>query len=430
MFRYLPEQASDFADEVDWIHNLVTDISLFFTVAIVGAMIYFAIRYRRQNGVDHETPHIEGSSLLEVIWTVVPTLICIVVGAYGYIYYEDLRTVPDGAMTVNVRGQKWFWEFEYPNGKVSRDLIVPVDEPVKLVMTSRDVLHSFFIPAMRIKTDVVPGQFTYQWFRPIKTGTYQAFCTEYCGDLHSAMLAKLTVVSKSEYEMWFNDRSEEERLARLGPSEVGRKIFTEKGCNACHSINGGRGVGPTFLQLFGRKEKMTDGTEITVDEEYIRKSIYDPNAQIVEGYQPNQMPVFAGQLNDDQVLGLIAYIKTLDGTQAVEAAPTPAPVSNEDLSKLSPAERGKRLYTEKICMTCHSLDGAKIVGPTFKGIYGREEKMTDGSTIKADDAYIKESILNPMAKVVEGYPPAMPPYQGQLTDEQLTDLVEFLKTVK
>lgn len=429
MFQYFPEQASDFAEKIDWLNKIVTDISVFFTVAIVGAMIYFAVKYRRRNGVDHETPHIEGSHLLEVLWTVVPTLICIVVGALGYIYYDEMRTPPANAMTVSVRGQKWFWEFEYENGKHSRELVVPVNEPVKLLMTSSDVLHSFFIPAMRIKTDVVPGQYTYQWFRPIKTGDYQVFCTEYCGKDHSAMLARLKVLPRGEYDRWLADKSEEEALARMDRKAVGEQIYGAKNCNACHSLDGSPRVGPSFLKIFGRKEVLQDGSEITVDEEYLRSSILQPNKQIVKGYQPNQMPVFEGQLNDDQILSLIAFLKSLDGTQPVAAAAaTSAPV--EDFSKLPPAEWGKKLFAAKLCSTCHSLDGSRVVGPTFKGLYGRDEKLTDGSTVKVDDAYLKRSILKPMDQIVEGYSPAMPPYEGQLSDAELSAMIEYLKTIK
>lgn len=427
MFQYFPEQASDFAGNVDWLNKIVTDISLFFTVAIVGTMIYFAIKYRRRNGVDHETPHIEGSHLLEVLWTVVPTLICIVIAWYGYVYFDEMRTPPENAMTVSVRGQKWFWEFEYENGKHSKELVVPVNEPVKLLMTSTDVLHSFFIPAMRIKTDVVPSQYTYQWFRPIKTGDYQIFCTEYCGDLHSAMLARLKVLPREEYDRWLADKSEEEALARMDRKDVGSQIYTAKGCNACHSLDGSPRVGPSFLKIFGRKEALQDNSEITVDENYIRTSILEPNKQIVKGFVPS-MPSFQGQLSDDEILSLVAFMKSLDGTTPVSAQPTAAP--SEDLSKLPPAELGKRLFTLKACIGCHSLDGSRITGPTFKGVYGREEKLTDGSTVKVDDAYIKRSILKPAEQVVDTFPPAMPPYEGQLTDAEISALTEYIKTIK
>lgn len=432
MFRYLPEQASEFAPNVDWIHNLVTDISVFFTVAIVGVMIYFAVKYRQRDGVDHETPRIEGSHLLELIWTVVPTVICIFVAGYGYAYYNEIRHVPPGAMTVNIIGQKWKWDFQYPNGKMATgELVVPVDEPVKLVMTSRDVLHSFFVPAMRIKTDLVPGQYTYQWFKPIKTGEYQAFCTEYCGLNHSAMLAKVKVVSKAEYDRWVNDRSEEEKLKKMNPADLGRQLYVSKGCNACHSLDGNRGVGPSFLKVFGKQEKLTDGTTVTVDENYIKHSIEEPNAQIVDTYVP-AMPSFAGQLNPQQIDSLIAFIKTIDGTQKEMPKVVVAPKAEDTaaLAKMSPVERGKKWYAEKICVTCHTIDGTKLVGPSLKGIYGHEQKLTDGTSVEVNDEYIKNSILKPASQIAEGFTPMMPPYEGQLSDEQIKDITEFIKSLK
>jgi cytochrome c oxidase subunit 2 len=431
MFRYLPEQASEFAPNADWLHNLITDISVFFTVAIVGAMIYFAIRYRQKDGVDHETPQIKGSHFLEIVWTVVPTIICIFVAYYGVVYYRDMRVVPKDALTINVWAQKWYWTFEYENGKTTKgELVVPVGKPIKLVMKSRDVLHSFFVPAMRIKRDAIPGAYTYIPFVPVKTGVYQSYCTEYCGKDHSAMLATTRVVSQEEFDQWVNDRSEELALMALKPEDQGRKLYVAKGCNACHSLDGSRVVGPSFLKLWGRKEKTADGVEYEADENYLAESILNPNAKIVAGYPPNVMPSYAGQLSDDHINQLIAFIKTLDGSKPVAAAPavTAAAAPDPALAAMSPVERGKKWYNEKLCVTCHSLDGTKLVGPTFLGIYGRQQKMVDGTVVTTDDAYLKSSILNPMAQVVEGYPPAMP--GGLLTEEQIPDLIEFLKTVK
>lgn len=431
MFRFLPEQASEFAPSVDWLNNLITDISVFFTVAIVGSMIYFAIRYRRRNGVDHETDRIEGSHLLEIIWTAVPTVICIYVAAYGYVIFEDLRAIPNDkeAVVINVQGQKWKWDFEYANGKkTTGEFVVPVNEPIKLIMTSTDVLHSFFVPAMRVKSDVIPKQYTYLWFKPVKTGEYHTFCTEYCGTNHSGMLARLRVVSKAEYERWLADDSEALRMSRMKPSDLGKTLYVQKTCNVCHSLDGSRLVGPSFLKLYGREEEMESGEKITADENYIKNSIINPNAQIVKGYAP-AMPSFSGQLSDDEIHALIAFIKTIDGSAPVAvSAPAAAPAAVDP--NMSPADRGKQIYNTRLCVTCHSLDGSKLVGPSFKGLYGRSGKLADGSAYTADDAYIKNSILKPNAQVVEGYQPLMPPYEGQLNDEQIADVIEYLKTLK
>jgi len=428
MFRYLPEQASDFADEVDWIHHVITDISVFFTVAIVGAMIYFAVRYRRRNGVDHETPAIQGNVYLEIIWTVVPTIICVFVAAYGFWGYQTLRQPPDNAKIINVIGQKWSWTFQYENGKTTRNtFVVPVDEPIKLVMTSRDVLHSFFIPSMRVKSDVVPGQYTFLWFNAIKTGTYNVFCTEYCGLEHSRMLATLEVVSRAEYERWLADDSEERLRAALPPAELGLRLYQSFGCNDCHSVDGTRRVGPTFLQLYNKEGLLADGSTYVADENYIRRSILDPSAEVTQGY-PDAMPSYEGQVDDEQIDAIIAFIRTLDDEAAIPELEE-EPIDDIDREQLSPVERGELLYRERICVTCHSLDGTRLVGPTFQGLWMKEGTLEDGSTYVADEEYIRRSILDPNAEITQGYPPAMPSYEGQVDDQDISDLIEFIKSL-
>lgn len=424
MFRFLPEQASDFAPTVDSINNLITDLSVFFTVLIVGAMIYFAIRYRRKGGVDHETPRIEGSHFLEIVWTVVPTLICIWVAVYGVQGFRTMREAPAGALEIEVKGKQWAWSFTYPNGKKTADeFVVPVGKPVKLIISSEDVLHSFFVPAMRTKVDAVPGTYTYQWFRPVKTGDFDVFCTEYCGTKHSAMLAKVRVVSEAEFDRWLADKGR-----ALSPAEQGEALVKLNACGSCHSVDGSAIVGPTFLKLYGRQGEFDDGTQYTADENYIRESILYPQAHVVKGYpHPSPMPAFEGKLSDDDISNIIAYLKSLnEAPKVVQKKP------QVDLASLSPADRGKQYYTEKLCIGCHSLDGSRVVGPSFKGLYGREGKFTDGASYVADDAYITESILKPNAHVVEGYPSPspMPVYEGQLSNEQVTDIIEFIKTVK
>ena len=424
MFRYLPEQGSDFAPVVDSVNNLITDISLFFTVLIVGAMIFFAIRYRRKGGVDHETPSIEGSHFLEVLWTVVPTVICIIVAVYGVYGFRKMREVPPDALNINVKGRQWAWSFTYPNGKVTVDeFVVPVGKAVKLIITSEDVLHSFFVPGMRTKVDAVPGQYTYQWFRPVKTGDFDVFCTEYCGTSHSAMLAKLKVVSESEYDLWVSDKGRELSLA-----EKGESLLKLNACASCHSVDGSMGIGPTFLKLYGREASWDDGQSYKADENYIKESILNPQARVVKGYpRPSPMPAFEGRLSNDEITSIIEYIKSLnEAPKVIKTKP------KEDLSSLSPSERGKRIYTAKACVGCHSLDGSRLVGPSFKGLYGREGIFTDGTSYTANDSYITESILKPNAHVVQGYPSPSPmiAYEGQLSEAEIKDIIEFIKSVK
>jgi cytochrome c oxidase subunit II len=428
MFRFLPEQASDFAADVDWLNNLITDLSVFFTVAIVGTMIFFAVKYRQKNGKDHATDQIEGSHLLEVLWTVVPTIICIFIAAYGYLVFKDIRTVPADAQTIYVKGKQWDWDFEYPNGKKTyNEWVVPVDKPVKLVMTSMDVLHSFFVPAMRVKQDLIPKQFSYVWFRPVKTGEYHTFCTEYCGTKHSAMIAKLKVVSQAEYDRWLADDSQERRMASMKPADLGKALYVQKGCAGCHSLDGSKGVGPSFLKVFGKTEELESGDKVVVDEEYIRKSLFEPASQVVKGFAPMSQS-FAGQLNDDELKGLIEFIKSIDGNTKIEV---PVAATEEIDPNLTPVQRGEKIYQTRLCVTCHSLSDNKVPCPSFKGIYNRKGKLSNGNTYVADDAYLKKAIRDPESEVVEGYQPSMTKQLTQsLSDKDIEDVIEYLKTIK
>ena len=434
MLGLLGEQGSDFAHKIDFAHDVVTIISVICTVAIVGVMLYFAVIYRQRDGKDHETPRIEGDSTLEIIWTVFPTLVCIWVAWLGYDSFVALRTPPANAMEINVTGRKWAWDFTYKNGKkTTGELVIPVDEPVKLVMTAKDVLHSFFVPVMRTKADVIPGRYTYEWFRPIKTGDFQVFCTEYCGNEHSRMRARLKVLPKAEFERWLADDSEARKLASLKPSDRGKELYVTKQCVTCHSLDGAPRVGPSWLKIFGREGKLADGSTYKVDENYIRESILQPQAKVVQGYPAMGMPSYQGQLSDDDITGLIEFMKTVDGTTKVEVAPALPKKSAASTANLTPEERGKALVadTGNLCSTCHSLDGSPMVGPSFKGLYGRKEKLSDGTEVIVDDAYIKESIYKPAAKIVQGYGPLMPAmYEGKLTDENVADIIEYMKTLK
>lgn len=437
MLGLLGEQGSSFAYKVDYAHDIVTIISVICTVAIVGVMLYFAIIYRQRNGVDHETPAIEGNNTLEVIWTVFPTIVCIWVAWLGYDSFVDIRTVPEGAMEVNVTGRKWAWDFQYKNGKqTTNELVVPVDEPVKLVMTSKDVLHSFFVPVMRTKMDVIPGRYSYEWFKPVKTGDFQVFCTEYCGNQHSGMRARLKVLPRAEFDRWLADDSEARKLAALNPADRGRELYQGKQCVTCHSLDGSPKVGPSWLNIFGKEGKLANGESYKADENYIRESILNPQAKTVQGYPAMGMPSYQGQLSDDDITALIAFMKTVDGTTKVEPVPVLASSKKKSAGAAaggSPAERGEALVKDagNLCATCHSLDGSPMVGPSFKGLWGRKEKISDGTEVTVDEAYIKESILKPQAKVVAGYAPVMPAmYEGKLTDENLNDIIEYLKTLK
>ena len=305
---WMPEQASTFAAEVDWINNFISITSFISLVLITGVMLIFAFKYRKKSD-NQETKYFTHDVQLETVWTVVPTIICIYCFYIGYVSYDDMRNPPANAIEINVEGFKWKWAFEYPTGKKTiGDLTVPVGQPVRLIMKSRDVNHSFFIPSMRVKEDVIASQYNYLWFQPIKTGEYPIFCTEYCGTEHSGMLGKLNVVEPEVYEDYIHDRAKS--TPDLPPAEWGALLFTEKGCNACHSVNGTRLIGPSLLEISGRKGKTTTGESYVADDEYIKESILYPNKQVVEGY-PAAMTAFDGLVSDEELNALIEYLKTL-----------------------------------------------------------------------------------------------------------------------
>ena len=307
--HWLPEVASNLAGKVDAVIWFITVISLVFFILVSIFLVYFAIRYRRRQE-NEETPYITGSHVLETIWTIIPSILLIVIFVYGFVVYKDMRTPPEDSLEVTVIGRQWLWQFKYNNGKTTlNELYIPEGRPIKLVMTSEDVLHSFFVPPFRVKQDLVGGMYTYLWFTPTKTGTYELYCTEYCGTGHSAMLGKVVVMSPEEYKKW--EKGEEEKaVASLPPAELGKQLYTQRGCNACHSIDGSSLVGPTWKGLYGHEVVLQDGTKVTADENYIREAILEPQAKMVKGFGP-VMPSFKGVISDDEISDLIAYIKTL-----------------------------------------------------------------------------------------------------------------------
>ncbi|MEE2975040.1 MAG: cytochrome c oxidase subunit II [Thermodesulfobacteriota bacterium] len=311
--EWLPPVASTFADKVDFVLILVTVISVASCVLIAFLLIYFVIKYRRRSDND-PTPAITGDSFLETLWTVIPTILCIVIFLYGYIYYDEYTTVDKNAYEINVKAQKWMWTFNYPNGKTTlNELYVPINKPIRLVMQSQDVLHSFFIPAFRVKQDLLGNRYTFINFTATKEGIYKIYCTEYCGAGHSDMGGKVHVLSAEKYASWEAGSDEDvvKASADLPLDEVGKGLYQSAGCVACHSIDGSEGgVGPTWKGLFGKNREFDDGSSGTADENYLRESIEIPSAKIVKGYMP-VMPAYKGVLNDSQITALIEYIKSL-----------------------------------------------------------------------------------------------------------------------
>lgn len=301
---WLPEGASTLSAEIDGLFNFVNLVSAIFFVGVIAGIILFAYKYRRRTAEEIPAPVTE-SKVLELAWIIVPTILVLVLFNWGFKTFIKLQVAPPDAYEIRVRAQKWMWQFEYPNGViVPNELHVPANRPVRLVMTSADVLHSFFVPAFRVKQDVLPNRYSSVWFETTRTGEFQVFCTEYCGTQHSGMLAKVVAQPQGEFEAW---------LAQAGTSddlplpELGEQLYRQQACMTCHSIDGSRVIGPTFQGLFGKTEQLEGGGTVQVDENYLRESIVNPGAKVVAGY-PAVMPPYA-QLNDRQIDALIAFIQ-------------------------------------------------------------------------------------------------------------------------
>ncbi|MFO7652217.1 MAG: cytochrome c oxidase subunit II [Candidatus Krumholzibacteriia bacterium] len=311
---WLPVQGSSAAAEVDLVFYVIYAISAVFFALIVGVMIAFAWRYRRRRG--HRTePSPHHSFKLEVAWTVVPVILSAMIFWIGFKTFMNLATPPANAYEVNVTAQKWQWFFTYPNGHVSDELHVPVDRPVRLTMTSEDVIHSFWVPAFRVKKDVVPGRYTQTWFHAKVPGRYPVLCTEYCGTGHSDMLSTVVVHEAGGFERWL--REESDVLGTLPPAEAGERLASTKGCLQCHSVDGSPGIGPSFQDLFGAEVPLQGGGTVVADENYVRESIIEPLAKIHAGYEP-VMPTYAGKVKDQEITMLIAYFKTISRFAAAE----------------------------------------------------------------------------------------------------------------
>ncbi len=291
---------------VDNVFLYILVICVFLLGLITFLMVYFVIHYRREK---HPQPaDIEGSTWLEITWTVIPTLIVLTMFYYGLTGFEFLKKVPEGAMVVKVIARQWSWLFQYENGAEDTELRVPVGKPVKLLLTSQDVIHGFYAPAFRIKQDAVPGMTNYLWFQPTETGTFDVMCSQYCGLEHSHMLTKLVVLPQEEFTTWYLGKKEQ--VAAKGPSP-GSQLYQLKGCVACHSTDGSPRVGPTFKGLFGKKEEVKSGGKketVVVDEAFVRKFISEPNIVHIEGYPPI-MPKIS--MTGEELTALVDYIKSL-----------------------------------------------------------------------------------------------------------------------
>src|SRR5450755_1460994 len=302
-----PEQASSMASQVDGLYFLLIAVSAFFTLHIFALVFLFAVKYRKSA---HPKPqHIEGSLPLELTWTLIPLGISMIFFAWGsLIYFQEARP-PRGAMEIYAVGKQWMWKFEHETGQREINALhVPVGRDVKMIMSSQDTIHSFYVPAFRIKADVLPGRFTTTWFRPTKVGTYHLFCAEYCGTNHSGMIGQVIVMEPTAYQAWMSGGGSSGTLA-----SDGQQLFQQLGCATCHRFDT-QGRGPNLTGVFGKPVLLEDGRTVVADENYVRESILNPGAKIVSGFKPI-MPTFQGQVSEENLMALVAYVKSLAQTQ-------------------------------------------------------------------------------------------------------------------
>jgi len=303
-FPLFPVAASEQAPGIDALYWFITIISIVMTIVIFAALAYFAWVYHSKRH-PHAT-QIEGSTKLELTWSILPFLVMLVMFAWGAQIFYRAQNPPKDAMEIFVTGKQWMWKIQYPDGTREIDeLHVPVGQPVKLTMASEDVIHSFSIPAFRVRHDVMPGHYNSLWFTATKPGRYHLFCTEYCGNQHAGMIGWVDVLEPREYANWASGGGAQGSLA-----EQGEKLFQQNGCATCHLLDQ-QGRCPILRGLYNKPVQLNDGRTVLADDAYLRESILDPNAKIVAGFEPNVMPNFKGQLSEENVIQLIAYIKSL-----------------------------------------------------------------------------------------------------------------------
>ncbi len=338
---FLPEQASNFAAGTDALHYFVIITTFVAFVALALTTLVFVWRFRRRSDQDL-TPKVNPPLGLEIAFVVVPLALFLLWFGMGYRHYVRMWNPPPNTMDVYVTGKQWMWQFNYAEGPNSIAILrVPEGRPVRLLLTSRDVIHSFFVPAFRLKADVLPGRYTQMWFTATKVGTYPIECSQYCGLSHSTMIGQVIVMSGPDFDAWLEDQKRgayASRASAQGPSGVtpaadlvsqGREVAMKQGCLKCHTLDGSPHIGPTWLDLFGRTETLTTGEKVVADEAYLTLSMMDPNAQIVAGFQP-VMPSFRGQISPAETAALVEYIKSLrsgsvepQSSQRPESEPVP-----------------------------------------------------------------------------------------------------------
>jgi cytochrome c oxidase subunit 2 len=431
-------------------------ISGIFFIAITVFMAVAVMRYRHKEGA--RAAYQPENKKLE-LWLIIVTSLGIAgMLAPGLIVYDDFIRVPKEAYELEVVAQQWQWAFRFPGqdaklGKsdvrfidsanplgldpkdpagqddvlvMNNEVRLPLDRPVKVLLRAKDVLHDFYVPQIRSKMDMVPGMVSYFWFTPTKTGKYEVLCAEFCGVGHYNMRGHMIVEEQGVFDQWLKGQptfaqtlTTTAKPGRDSVLEKGRQLVEQLGCKACHSQDGSASLGPGWKGLYGRTEQLADGTSVQVDEAYLKESILDPKARLVQGYPPVMV---AYTLKDDELDAVIALIKSLGAAGQVDEPSTgDASGPGEDL-----VAQGQRLAGSLGCLACHSVDGNKGVGPSWQGLYGKTQTLADDTSVKVDEDYLKDSVLHPNAKIVKGYAAVMPTLAA--SDEELNALIAFIKS--
>ncbi len=312
---FVPPSASTISGKVDALYFYLSGVTIFFTLLISGVLIFFVIKYRRRTPFEIPRP-IAGSHKLETLWSVIPFIIAMSMFAWGAQVYFQMYRPPNNAVEIYVVGKQWMWKIQHSTGQREiNELHVPAGKKIKLIMTSEDVIHDFFVPAFRIKADVLPGRYTTQWFEATQPGTYHLFCAEFCGMNHSGMIGSVVVMQPTQFDAWLSGSS-----GQQSPAVAGQQLYESLGCVSCHGAQGEGGRGPELTGLFGKQVFLSNGQTIVADEGYVRESIENPSAKLVNGFGPI-MPTFQGQVTPDQLIQIMAFIKSLRGPSSEAARP-------------------------------------------------------------------------------------------------------------
>src|SRR5580700_8440738 len=335
-FALFPPEASRIAPQMDALYFFMVLVSLVGLTLVILLVVSFSILYNKER--HPVATQIEGSTLLEATWTIIPLGLFLVMFVWGSVLYFRVYTPPPNAMNIYVVGKQWMWKAEHPGGQHEINALhVPTGQPIQLTMISQDVFHSFSIPEFRIKREVIPGRYSTVWFEATTPGTYHLFCTQYCGTNHSQMIGEITVLSPPDYKKWT-----EESTSGMSLAQNGERLFASMGCNACHSGNAAA-RGPSLAGVYGSKLTLTDGSQVLVNDAYLRDAILNPSQHVTAGYAPI-MPTYQGQISEDGLIDLVEYIKQLQSNYRIQqtfvtadsnqASPTtPAAGTNQDSVK-------------------------------------------------------------------------------------------------